>query len=186
MDVVQLHSGRLVEIRALRAEDGQALSASYEQLSEQTKYRRFLAPKPHLSIQDVEYLTNIDGTDHAALIAVPVGARMPREPESIIGVARYVRLPEDPDAAEFAIVIGDSFQRDGLGTAIMDRLGRIAIANGIKRLRGTMLADNVGAHRLTRRLAGPGANERRNGIVDELEIPLAAEPPLTPEPAQNL
>jgi RimJ/RimL family protein N-acetyltransferase len=174
MDVVQLRSGRRVEIRPIRPGDGPALTASYEQLSEETKYRRFLAPKPHLSNRDVEYLTDIDGVDHCALVAVPVGLQPAEARPTIVGVARYVRLPEDPDAAEFAIVVGDPFQSDGLGSAMMERLARGAVANGIKRLRGTMLADNVAAHRLTRRLAGPGAREHNLGIVDELEIRLAA------------
>jgi len=37
-----------------------------------------------------------------------------------------------------------------------------------------MLADNVGAHKLTRRLAGELAQERRFGAVDELEVELEA------------
>ncbi len=77
--------------------------------------------------------------------------------------------------AEFAIVIGDPYQGDGLGTALMDRGSpQAAVENGIKRLRGTMLADNIGAHRLTRRLAGSWRTSAASASVDELEIELAA------------
>jgi GNAT superfamily N-acetyltransferase len=174
MDLVQLRSGRRVAIRPIRPGDGPALRASYSQLSDETKYRRFLAPKPYLSSQDIAYLTNVDGADHVALIAVPVGPQRLDAPASIVAVARYVRLPEDPEAAEFAIVVGDPFQADGLGSALIERLATAAVANGIKRFRGTMLADNVAAHRLTRRVAGPAAREYRRGAIDELEISLAA------------
>jgi GNAT superfamily N-acetyltransferase len=168
MDVVALNSGREVEIRPIAIGDGPALIAAYEQLSDETKYKRFMAAKPHLSSRDVSYLTQIDGSNHIALVATTAG-----KSDEIVGVARFVRLPEDPSVAEFAIVVGDPFQSDGLGSALMKRLAFTAVAHGIKRLRGTMLADNVGAHKLTRRLAGELAQERRFGAVDELEVELA-------------
>jgi RimJ/RimL family protein N-acetyltransferase len=163
-----LHSGREVLIRPIEAADGPALTAAYERLSDESKYRRFLAAKPHLSRRDVAYLTRIDGDRHLALVAMSK-----ERPDDIIGVVRFVRLPEDPDTAEFAIVIGDTYQNDGLGSALMRRLAEAATDRGVKRLRGTMLADNIGAHKLTRRLAGELAHERRFGAVDELEVELA-------------
>jgi acetyltransferase len=143
------------------------LHDAYERLSEDTKYKRFLATKPHLSRRDVSYLTHIDGDNHVALVATPVG-----RPDEIIGVARFVRVPEDSRAAEFAIVIGDPYQRDGLGSELMARLAQAATEHDVKRLRGTMLADNIGAHKLTRRLAGELAHQRF-GTVDEFEVELA-------------
>jgi RimJ/RimL family protein N-acetyltransferase len=166
---IRLKSGLAVDIRALEPTDGPALTAAYERLSDETKYKRFMAAKPHLSRRDVVYLTRIDGDRHVALVATLAG-----EHDQIIGVARFVRLPEDPETAEFAIVIGDPYQGDGLGSALMSRLAQAATGHGVKRLRGTMLAENTGAHKLTRRLAGELAHERRFGSVDELEIELAA------------
>jgi GNAT superfamily N-acetyltransferase len=166
---VRLNSGLAVDIRALEPTDGPALNAAYERLSDESKYKRFMAAKPHLSRRDVAYLTRIDGDCHVALVATLSG-----EHDQIIGVARFVRLPDDPETAEFAIVIGDPYQGDGLGSALMSRLAQAATDHGIRRLRGTMLAENVGAHKLTRRLAGELAHERRFGSVDELEIELAA------------
>jgi GNAT superfamily N-acetyltransferase len=169
VDNVRLNSGLVVDIRALEPTDGPALNDAYERLSDETKYKRFMAAKPHLSRRDVAYLTRLDGENHYALVAT-----LPGERDQIIGVARFVRLPENPEAAEFAIVVGDPYQGDGLGSALMSRLAQAATDHGIKRLRGTMLADNIGAHKLTRRLAGELAHERRFGSVDELEVELAA------------
>ncbi|HTX45409.1 MAG TPA: GNAT family N-acetyltransferase, partial [Solirubrobacteraceae bacterium] len=159
---------RVVNIRPIEASDASALHQAYERLSDDTKYKRFMATKPHLSRRDISYLTHIDGDNHVALVATPVG-----EPDQIIGVARYVRLPEDARTAEFAIVIGDRYQGDGLGSALMSRLADAATAHGVKRLRGTMLADNIAAHKLTRRLAGELAHERNFGTVDELQVELS-------------
>jgi GNAT superfamily N-acetyltransferase len=169
MDVVQLPSGRRVQIRPIAPGDGPALSAAYGRLSDETKYKRFLAVKPELSGRDVRYLTETDGSLHIALVATPVG-----QPDQILGVARCVRLRHEPQTAEFAIVVGDPFQADGLGSVLMQRLAGEAVAHGVTRFVGTMLADNVAAHRLTRRLSGGLADERRFGSVDELEFELAS------------
>ncbi len=169
MDVVTLNSGRQVAIRPIAPGDGPALSAAYERLSDETKYRRFMAVKPHLSGTDLRYLTDIDGARHVALVAVEVD-----RPDRILGVARFVRLPDDPQTAEFAIVVGDPYQGDGMGSALMQRLAEAAVNCGVKRLLGTMLAENTAAHKLTRRLAGELARERHFGPVDELEVELTA------------
>jgi GNAT superfamily N-acetyltransferase len=168
MDVVQLHSGRRVAIRPIGPGDGPALSAAYDNLSDESKYKRFLAVKPHLSGSDVRYLTLIDEARHLALAATPED-----DPGEILAVARFVKLADDPETAEFAIVVGDRFQGEGLGSALMERLARTAVASGVKRFLGTMLADNVGAHKLTRNLAGELAHERHYGPVDELVVELA-------------
>jgi GNAT superfamily N-acetyltransferase len=169
MDVVELASGRQVQIRAIAPGDGPALRAAYDHLSDETKYKRFMAVKPHLSGTDVRYLTETDGCRHVALVATPVG-----RPSEILGVARFVRIENDPLTAEFAIVVGDPFQSDGLGSALMKRLAAEAVAHGVTRFIATMLADNLAAHKLTHRLAGELAHERRLGPVDELEVVLAA------------
>jgi GNAT superfamily N-acetyltransferase len=169
MEVATLRSGRDVRIRPIAPGDGPALTAAYDQLSDETKYKRFLAVKPHLTGSDVRYLTDLDSDRHVALVATPAGNR-----SEIIGVARFVILPEDPETAEFAIVVGDPFQADGLGSALMTRLAQEAQTRGVKRFLGTMLADNVAAHRLTVSLAGELAQQRHLGPVDELVVELAA------------
>jgi len=166
VEIVTLPNGRRVTIRPIRADDGPRLSLAYDHLSPQTKYRRFLAVKPRLTEGDVRYLTSVDGSDHVALVASPVD-----DPKLIIAVARFVRLAEDPGAAELAIVVGDPYQGEGLGTELLGRLAKAAVARGISRLKATVLADNVPVHRLLRHGV---AHERHLGPVDEVEVELAA------------
>lgn len=168
VESVRLRSGRDIVIRPIRPSDGPALKAAHDRLSPQTTYRRFLAPKPHLSSADARYLVDIDGQDHVAFVAVPSD-----DPQRIVAVARFVRLPEDPAAAEFAIVVGDRFQEDGLGSALVNRLAEAARERGITRFRATLLAENAPAHRLVRGIAGDVTRERHAGPVDEIEVDLA-------------
>ena len=169
METITLRSGRGVVIREIRPDDGPRLKLGYRALSPQSQYRRFLGSKPRLTDADVRYLTNVDGRNHFALVATTTTA-----PDWIIAVARFVRLAEDPEAAEFAIVVGDPFQGEGLGTELLERLAKDAKARGIRRFRATVLAENVAGHKLARRLAGRLANERHLGVVDEVEVDLAA------------
>lgn len=169
MEVISLRSGRRVEIRPIRADDGPRLSAAYDRLSPESKYRRFLAPKPHLTSADTRYLVQIDGQDHVALIATALD-----DPDLILGVARFVRSSEDRTLAELAIVVGDPYQQDGLATVLLRQLTQAATELGITRFRATMLASNEPARRLAQRIGGRPIRSVHDGPVDELEIELAA------------
>ncbi len=172
MEIVQLNGGREVGIRSVRSDDAARLQEAHARLSPESRYNRFMAPKPHLSTSEARYLVDVDGRDHVALIAT---VRRPGGGEDIVAVARFVRMTEDPGAAEFAIVVGDLFQREGLGSILAERLADVALERGIERFRATMLADNLAIHRLVARLARRGLQHRaRTGAIDEMEFELAA------------
>src|SRR5436190_22936401 len=105
---VSLRDGTAVEVRPIRAEDKAMLAAGWSRLSRESQQRRFLTAKPRLTSGDLRYLTEIDGHEHVALVAV-----LADRPSHVVGVGRFVRLREDPDAAEFAIVVGDPYQGQG-------------------------------------------------------------------------
>ncbi len=113
------------------------------QLSDETIHRRFLAPKPRFTGTDLRYLTEVDGRDHYALVAV-----LADRPDVLVGVGRWIRDPERPERAEVAIVIGDALQGHGLGTALGLALADAARARGVRSFTATMLADNTPAQRL--------------------------------------
>jgi RimJ/RimL family protein N-acetyltransferase len=164
-----LPDGREVAIRPIRADDGDRLRASHARLSPESRYRRFLAAKPELTSADARYLVEIDGSDHFALVATAPG----EDGRPIVGVARYIRIPDHPEAAEFAIVVADAYQRQGLGTALLSRLANAATARGVRSFRATTLTDNIPVHRLLARHAAAPLDERRIGEISEVEIELA-------------
>ena len=92
----------------------------------------------------------------------------------IIAVARFVALPETPGTAEFAIVVGDAYQRQGLASGLMDRLAVAAVARGIERFRAVTLSENVAIRRLLARLAVGDVQTQVRGEVTEMEIGLTA------------
>lgn len=158
-----------IELRPIRAEDKPALSAALATLSDDTVQRRFMTAKPRFTSGELRYLTEIDHSDHEALVASPAD-----HPDWIIGVARYVRDAADPTSAEVAVVIGDPYQHHGLGTALGLALADVARANGIHRFTATMLGDNTAAHRLMRRISARLESGRPHAGTLELVGELAA------------
>src|ERR671910_3135836 len=100
--LVELSDGTQVYVRPIQPSDKAMLAAGLTRLSEQSIQRRFLGPKPRFTKGELRYLTEVDGVDHHALVAV-----VPAWDGVIVAVARSVRLVGDPEAAEAAIVVCD-------------------------------------------------------------------------------
>lgn len=143
----ELLDGTRVRIRPLVPEDKERLVRAFERLTPDSRYRRFLSPVDELTPELLHRLTEIDYVDHFAWAALLLDD--PDEPG--VGVARYVRLPGEPEVAEAAVTVTDEYQGRGLGTLLLQALGAVALENGIRRFRGYMVADN----RQMREVLGP-------------------------------
>ena len=64
-----------------------------------------------------------------------------------VGIARYVRDAEDPQAAEIAVTIVDDWQGRGLGTELLAQLSDRARQEGIRRFTALVAADNAAVAR---------------------------------------
>jgi RimJ/RimL family protein N-acetyltransferase len=163
-----LENGAEVVVRPIRPDDKERLCKAFALLTPETVHKRFLAPKKRLTSAELKYLTEIDGTDHVAVIAV-----MAQRPEIVVGVGRFVRLPAEPEAADVAIVIGDPWQHQGLGRHLGAILADLAREQGIRRFVATLLSDNLAAHRLFARISSRLRSHHSHG-VEELVADLAA------------
>jgi RimJ/RimL family protein N-acetyltransferase len=120
--------------------------------------------KKQLSAAELRYLTDVDHHDHEALIALD------RATGQGVGIARYIRDANDPQAAEIAITIVDDWQRRGLGTELLAQLCGRACSEGIRRFTALTAAENVAVAALLR---NAGAHlVRRGGDTIEYEITL--------------
>ena len=133
-----LRDGARLVFRPIRPTDKAALKRGMRLLSPESRYYRFFAAVDHLSPAQLRYFTEIDYNDHFAWLAVLSDAR----PQLAVGVARYIRLPSDPEAAEAAVTVLDSYQRQSIGTALLRLLARSAIEHGIRRFVLAVLGEN--------------------------------------------
>jgi GNAT superfamily N-acetyltransferase len=138
--LLTLPDGTTVFVRPIVPEDKPLLVDGLRQLSPESSFRRFLSPKVSFSAAELRYLTEVDGRDHIAYVALHGGR--------LIAVARAVRIA--PDTAEMAITVGDSWQGRGLGRRLAALISERAREQGITKIAGTMLAGNRAAFRLMR------------------------------------
>ena len=143
-----LDNGLRIAVRPIEPGDKPLLVNGLRLLSPQSQYQRFLSPKPRFTRGELRYLTEVDGVDHVALIAVEAA-----NPSHLVGVARFIRDAARPDTAEFAIVVGDPYQGHGAGRALARMLVDEARARGIRRFTATTLAENAPVQRLIASIA---------------------------------
>ena len=168
--IERLSDGAPVVVRPIRPGDKELLSDGLRRLSDESVQRRFLSPKRSFTGSELRYLTELNGIDHVALVAED-----PSDPEpKLIAVGRFVRLTEDPDAAEVAITVADNWQGRGLGSLVGAHLAHAARNRGIRRFTATMAASNRPANRLMARLTSHLEQRHAGGGVDELVLDLAS------------
>jgi acetyltransferase len=165
----QLEDGLQITVRPIRPDDKERLSAGHDLMSPETQRLRYLMPKPRLSASELRYLTEIDGEDHVALVAIADDF-----PEATLGVGRFIRDPERPDTAEFAVVVADAFQGIGLGRAIAEQLAEAAVERGIRHFSATVLHENVAIQQLLARISRKLADARWSDGAGELLYELHA------------
>jgi RimJ/RimL family protein N-acetyltransferase len=83
-------------------------------------------------------------------------------------------MPEAPDTAEFAIVVGDPLQGRGLGSLLARELATAARAAGIRRFSATMAEENVAVRRLIAHFTRTLEHDHRADGVREVVVTLAA------------
>jgi hypothetical protein len=67
---ITLRDGARVTLRPIAPEDKPLVAASFERLSEASRYRRFFTTKSELSAAELAYLVDVDHQDHEAIIAI--------------------------------------------------------------------------------------------------------------------
>lgn len=162
-----LADGARVAYRPIRPDDAPALQTFHRELSERTRYLRFLGIVPTLSDERARRCTDLDGIRRFALVAHP-----PAAPGELVAVARYEGLP-DPRAAELAIVVADPWQHRGLGFALMQRLLAAARRRDIRVAHGVVTAENRPMLGLLRKLNLPQRTAIDRAIL-AIELDLSA------------
>jgi RimJ/RimL family protein N-acetyltransferase len=153
-----------IGLRPLEPSDRAGVAALFKRLGPESRRQRFLGPKPTLSGRELTYLTTVDHRWHEALAAVD------RRDGSIVGIARYVRVPDRPNAADGAIAVADEHHGRGIGTALVRCLIARARVNGFSTLTASTLWENRPARALLRRV-GFQARGSQGAVIDlELEL----------------
>src|SRR5260221_5674993 len=128
--------GGSIHIRAIRADDKDRLLDHFRHMSQDSIYHRFFGLKGSVRDQDPIRFTEIDFITPIALVAT----LLTDGGERFIGVGQYVTT--EPARAEVAFAVLDEHQGRGIGTVLLDHLGRVARAAGITEFQADVLGDN--------------------------------------------
>ncbi|MHA6267381.1 bifunctional acetate--CoA ligase family protein/GNAT family N-acetyltransferase [uncultured Aliiroseovarius sp.] len=159
-----LSDGTPLLIRPIRPEDAENEKEFMRDLSDEAKMMRFMGSVNELSPEMLAQFTQIDYRREMALVAMAeIDGRSVQ-----VGVARYVINP-DWKSCEFAVVVSDRIQHQGIGTKLMKGLFGAAQDHGLEVIEGTVLKKNAPMLRLMKELGftqRPDPDDRDVVIVE--------------------
>jgi acetyltransferase len=132
-----LPSGESLRLRPIRHDDDSLEEAFVCGLSRQTAYQRMLGGGIKVTPEWIRSMTHIDYQRHMALVLTATAGGA----EQFVAVGRYVVDPAQA-TAEFALVIADAWQGQGLGRRLLDALLDQAAEAGVETMEGIVLATN--------------------------------------------
>lgn len=157
-----LRDGTALTLRAIAPDDKQGLSDAFDKLSDTSRRSRFFSAKSHLSDEDLEFFTEIDGQCHYALVAVDESGTSPEG----VGVARFV-CTEDPQIVEIAVVVMDDWQHRGVGKRLMRAIVEAAAERDVRHIKAITHAENSRLRKLMEPYGGSvKVIEASGGLVE--------------------
>jgi RimJ/RimL family protein N-acetyltransferase len=162
---VRLDDRTEIFIRSIEPADAAQLELEFEHLGALSRARGLLPTVAHLSDAQLQRLTDVDHTTHEALVALETTRG------EGVGLARYVQVPGERERAMFTVVVADTWQGRGAGTALGERLAARAQTAGIQRLTARTIVGDIPARRLAAHMGRILGDSRDDG-VEELTVDL--------------
>src|SRR5512136_424284 len=138
MKPITLKDGQKVLLRPIKPEDENMWLEMFKTFSEETvrfRFFRIIKDTPH------EVRTRYVNIDYDREIGI-VAEINDHGKKQLLGVARLIQDPIRPDEAEFAVVVSDECQRQGLGSEFLDFLIEFAEDKKLSKINGVVLKDN--------------------------------------------
>lgn len=144
--------GTRVRIRPIRPEDEPLLVDFHRPLSEHSVYMRYFRALNLDQRTQHDRLTRICFIDYDREMALVVTRAHPETGKrEIIGVGRLSRM-NNPQDAEFALLVSDDYQGQGIGRILLEKLLDYARNEGIRRVMAYMLPENRPMRRIAEEL----------------------------------
>lgn len=165
----QTTDGTPVRIRPIRPEDEPLIVQFHESLSEQSVYMRYFRALNLSQRTAHERLTRICFIDYDREMALVALRRNPDTGNTeVAGVGRLSKFYQGKQA-EFALLVSDKFQRQGLGTELLRRLLEIGRDEGVETVMAYMLPENRGMKRIAEQL-GFSFNREEDLLRAEIDL----------------
>lgn len=169
----RLKDGTPIIVRAIRASDKVLLQKIMNEVNAESRYFRFFCAKKRLTDDELAYFTEIDFDQHIALIV-----SLCDESESPIAVGRYIALSDGNSAksAEMALLVGDNYQRHGIGKILLNHLAHIALTKGVSEFVCYIMPENSKMLNFLRHCEYPVSQRAPSNSVHRLSLDLHGQP----------
>ena len=162
----EMKDGTPVTVRPIRPEDEPLMVKFHESLSERSIYMRYFHAMKLTRRTAHERLMRICFIDYDREMALVAERENPETGETeILGVARLSSSNVVPDEAEFAILVNDRFQGQGLGTIMLGKLLEIGREEGLRRITAEILLENRAMQRLSKKFGFRLRRDLEEGVV---------------------
>ena len=159
-DRIRLPNHRLLHVRPLRTCDTGPIRELFSRLSPRTRYLRFLSPMPVLPDSVLNLITCVDYRRQLALLAELDAA----DRTEVVALGSFGAI--DDGTAEVGLVVGDEWQRQGIGTALATSVLQAAEARGFTRFVAHMLSDNAVIRKVLDRVGHVLSTRTRQGVSE--------------------
>ena len=132
----KLKDGSPVTLRPIRPEDEALLDELFNSLSEETMRFRFFQIIREMTHETLTRYCSLDYDREVGMVA-----EMHKDKRKIIGAGRLILEP-GRKTGEFAVVVGDQWQGQGLGSKLMDCIVEIGKDMGLETVYGLVSSDN--------------------------------------------
>jgi acetyltransferase len=143
---ITLRDGRVVHLRAVRAQDEAEILQAFARMSDDARYMRFMRAVREPNLERLRKVLASFPEHGIGLVATVPAA----DGFDIAGSA--IAIVESEATCEFAINVASDFGGAGLATALMKRLIDAAKDRGLQEMEGFVLAENQSMLRLAKRL----------------------------------
>ncbi len=165
---VELADGNKVFLRPVKPTDDSLMLELFNSFSRETIYLRFFSTLKYMPKEQLQKYTHIDYDKQMAIVAVVNESGR----ERIVAVGRYTLETENPDNAEFAIVVQDSHQGHGIGTEVLRHLAHVAKLQGVKVIVGYIMNENSRMFSVLRRSGLTMTRKNWDRGITRVDIPI--------------
>lgn len=161
--------GAALLLRAAEPADTEALGALHNRCSMRTLFARY-----HSGMRTLprRWLHRLLAPPRGSTVLAQAGA-------DVVAMGQLIRTAT-PEVAEISLLVEDSWQRRGVGTALLAHLAGVARAEGYRELVGWCLPTETGLPRTATRAGLPTATRTEDGL---LRVSVRPTPDTVPDPA---
>jgi len=140
-----------VTVRPICSADAPRMVAFHKTLSDETVYSRYFRIRKLEVRTEPRHLQQICTDDPDKGLTLVAGKNANYSQDEILGIGELTKIGKT-DEAEFAVLVTDDYQGQGLGTQLLKELIESAPKRGINRLRGYFLEENYAMRNACRKL----------------------------------